>query len=271
MKLDKKQRVVLVLTIIALLFLTWQIVDLIRGDVSSAPAPAPQTTTKTAAAANVPEPKPASVKSTGSKDNPLRTQIASQRKEYLQMADQFELAKMQSQLLKQELDIAKTKQQISQTNQSISGISNVSSLGGAEANNAKLHLVYVGQVNGQWSATVSQGGQYTTVSVGSILPNGSVVSSVNQQGITYRLGGKTLLLGFNGQTVVATNPALSSVHQIAKSTASRLREMSSANNQADDSSLRKTLTTIKAKQERKSKLKGLSSSSAKDLQQEKKS
>lgn len=269
MKLDKKQRVMLVLTIIALLFLAWQIIDLIRGDVSSSPAPAAQTTTQQAAASNTPEPKPASVKSTANQANPVRTQIASQRKEYLQMADQFELAKMQSQLLKQELDIAKTKQQISQTNQSISGITNAGGVTGATDTNAKLHLVYVGQVSGKWSATVSQGGQYTTVSVGSVLPNGSVVSSVNQQGITYRLGGKTLLLGFNGQTVVATNPALSSVHQIAQSTAAHLREMSASNN-ADNSSLRKTLTTIKAKQQRKNKLKGLSSSSVKDLQQEKK-
>ena len=258
MKLDKKQRVMLVLTIIAIAFLAWQVIDLIGGDVSSSSSAAkPVATTTAATTANVPEPTKASITDAKSSNNasPVRQQVASQRKEYLQMADQFELAKMQSELLKQELDIAQTKQKISETNQKISGA--VSGVGGSAAGaqpgaGGSLRLVYLGQINDRWSATVADNGQYATVTTGSVLPNGSVASVVNKDGVTYRLGGKTMLLGFNGPIVASDGSPMSSVHQLAarvatstNAAASRLRAMKP--NDGDGSSLKNTLTGLGAK------------------------
>lgn len=111
------------------------------------------------------------------------------QQQYLQLVNQYQLTEMQnkvatsqSTLIKTQLDTAKTEQQASKLGLLLPG----QSIGGDSDADKSLHgvtLAYVGQKSGVWSAVLNLRGQYVTVKLGSHLPDDSVVSKIDGNGI----------------------------------------------------------------------------------------
>ena len=108
------------------------------------------------------------------------------QQQYLQLVNQYQMMEMQnkvatsqSTLIKTQLETAKSEQQAAKL-----GIL----LPGQQANDTDKSLngvtvAYVGQKNGTWNAVLNLRGQYVTVKVGSHLPDDSIVSVINDNGI----------------------------------------------------------------------------------------
>ncbi len=210
MQTDKKQGVILALTVFAFGFLAWQIVGLIRD---SGHRPAHTAAAKSSSAA-----KPAS-NTLGHTHaiqgaNQHLVQVSSQlpqaantpsdsQTQYTQLVNQIEVAKMQRQLLQEQAAIAQSRQQIAQVNSQTVNLGGTTDSTLAAANNtAPLKLVYVDNQNDQWAATVSYYGQYQKLGVGSLLPDGSEVLAINNAGVIVKHIGRRELLTFNGMKVL---------------------------------------------------------------------
>lgn len=225
LKLDKKQKITVAIILVIFCVLIWQIYDMMSSDVAPAPAvkqpqatvaaPAPvvkNTAPPAAAPATAPTPSapPAATPPvTLPQQSVVGRQTISDRREYLQMSDQLQLAKMQSQLLTQELAVAQAKKQIADLNQQANQMLNASgvasTLGTGENS---LRLVYVAKISKKWTATIAQNGTYQTVRIGSFLPDGNLVMGINKKGVTYRDGAQVKLLSFEGIMKVQTTPAV---------------------------------------------------------------
>ncbi len=109
------------------------------------------------------------------------------QQQYLQLVNQYQLMEMQnkvatsqSALIKTQLETAKSEQQATKLGVLLPGQQGPSD---ADKSLSGVTLVYVGQKNGVWSAVLNLRGQYATVKVGSHLPDDSVVSTINDNGI----------------------------------------------------------------------------------------
>ncbi len=198
MDMDKKQKSLLVLTLIALFFLVYEVVQLVHGDLPSDPSPAPVTLA-------IPQTTP--VIKTPVAQNTADPGLAKNQQEYLNMLNQYELAKLKRQLLQEQAAIATAQNQIAelhQKSQQMNGPDN-----STEADVPEMVLSYLGQEGNEWSATVNVNGNYQTVSVGSQLQNGFTVVRVSQQGVLLSKDQEQTLLTFNGLLKLPTNTALS--------------------------------------------------------------
>lgn len=109
------------------------------------------------------------------------------QQQYLQLVNQYQLMEMQnkvatsqSTLIKTQLETAKSEQQATKLGLLLPGQQGPSD---ADKSLSGVSLVYVGQKNGVWSAVLNLRGQYVTVKMGSHLPDDSVVSTINDNGI----------------------------------------------------------------------------------------
>jgi hypothetical protein len=108
------------------------------------------------------------------------------QQQYLQLVNQYQLMEMQnkvatsqSTLIKTQLETAKSEQQATKLGLLLPGQGS----GDGDKSLSGVILVYVGQKSGVWSAVLNLSGQYVTVKVGSHLPDDSVVSTINDNGI----------------------------------------------------------------------------------------
>jgi hypothetical protein len=227
-KMSQKQKGMLLLTVVALLFLGWQVYNLISDDLSRRPqatnpltsraysAPATNATTAAPAAssaplASIPEqdanPNAAAPKA----ENELPPELVKSltfpaRPEYLRLANQYQMAKMQRQLLEEQVAIANAQAQITKL-----GTSTVS--GGASApadlsvaSGAGLELVSVAEQAGAWSATLNQNGAYQSVGVGTRLPGDIEILSIDKEGVVFNQESTRKKLTFNGM-IILSKPA----------------------------------------------------------------
>jgi hypothetical protein len=109
------------------------------------------------------------------------------QQQYLQLVNQYQLMEMQnkvatsqSTLIKTQVETAKAEQQASKLGILLPGQSGESD---ADKSLSGVTLVYVGQKSGAWSAVLNLRGQYVTVKLGSHLPDDSVVSKIDDNGI----------------------------------------------------------------------------------------
>ena len=114
MHLEKKQKIMVAVTVLTFALLIWQVYDMMVGDVTPVTPPAKPAVVKKADAskkANKPVEKKAENLSTSSVTVQSQSKSQSQassikaQAEYVSLANQYELAKMQRQLLEQELAI----------------------------------------------------------------------------------------------------------------------------------------------------------------------
>jgi len=124
------------------------------------------------------------------------------QQEYLNIVNQYELAKMRRQLLEEQAAIAETKRKILEINTQTQKLQAtvISAAGNSATNSVSIpyQLTYLDQQDGQWSATLSNAGRFFEVTVGTSLPGGIVVESVDKNGVVVVDHKKRLRLSFDG-------------------------------------------------------------------------
>ncbi|MCD6046158.1 MAG: hypothetical protein K0R48_1321 [Gammaproteobacteria bacterium] len=122
------------------------------------------------------------------------------QQQYLELVNQYQLMDMQnkvatsqSTLVKTQLETAKVEQQAARLGILLPGQQSTDS--DADKSLRGITLVYVGQKNNVWSAVLNLRGQYVTVKQGSHLPDDSVVSKIDENGIVlYKDGERRILM-----------------------------------------------------------------------------
>lgn len=212
MKMERRQFVLLLLTIAALGFLTWQIFRLIHNDISAqnrandAIAKAQQT-----AATPVALPQPTTIKpaiptaatATATATTAAATPTtATPNNEYVALIDQYQLLQMQHKLLDEKLAIAKLNRELEIINQQNAAASAQLSPQDPDTKTTNYQLVYLAQENQQWTATVVKDSHYQTVQAGDELDDGSKVLRLDKQGLVLQNGTQQILLTFNDVKVL---------------------------------------------------------------------
>ncbi len=224
----KKQTKTIILVVIAFAALAWQIHGLFGSSSSS-----DDNTVKSSTVAKA-EPKPNQT-AVNQPQQPVATNInsgliqqtANKQSHYTKLLNQLEVAKMERQVLDQQLAITKTRHEIATLKDKMQTLPKTTTTSTTEFSSSNVddyQLAYIDEQEGSWSATISNSGTYSTVKVGSRLPNGSVVSDINKSGvyITTRTNASELL-SFNGLESVAA-PAVKSVAVKAIATPPKLVE-----------------------------------------------
>lgn len=207
-KLNIRQRVMLVLTVLAAVFLAWQIYSFVHGNGPLSPsisAPARSAGAALPAApvavSNNTLTPPAIQQLPAELVNP---ELSGHQQEYLNLVREYQITKMKRQILDEEAGLANAKKRISDAGKggALAGL-DTSFNGEYSIPTSIYELAYLDRQAGQWSATLTQGGQYTEVRVGSHLPDGSSVISINERGVVLRpLNGKSVKLAFQGSVNV---------------------------------------------------------------------
>ncbi len=212
-KLNIRQKIMLALTLLAAIFLVWQIYTFVHNDV--APGSEASSSSKSAVAAK-PLPGP-DVNAAPSKvihevpsaesTNPA---LVVQQRQYLELVRQYQITKMKRQILEEQAAVANAQKRISDAGKG-HDYGNLDSLVGAGGLMAGYQLSYVDRQAGQWSATLSENGQYREVHVGSRLADGSRVVSIHSDKVVLRhRQGQKWELTFPGSPNVDENAAISS-------------------------------------------------------------
>ncbi len=110
------------------------------------------------------------------------------QQQYLQLVNQYQLMEMQNKLATSQSTLIKTQVETAKSEQQASklGILLPGQEGGdsdADKSLSGVTLVYVGLKNNAWSAVLNLRGNYVTVKLGSHLPDNSVVSKIDDNGI----------------------------------------------------------------------------------------
>lgn len=194
-KLNIRQRVMLVLTVLAAIFLAWQIYNFVRGNAPAIPA-----ARSTVAPAVPAGPLPAQAPQV----RPLPEDLAnpalnSHQQEYLTLVREYQVTKMKRQILEEQAGLANAQKRIVDAGKG-GTLPYVDSFGGDNsANSGNYQLSYLDRQAGQWTATLSINGQYTEVHVGTHLPDGFKVAAISSRGVVLQSpGGKAVTVGFQG-------------------------------------------------------------------------
>jgi septal ring-binding cell division protein DamX len=137
---------------------------------------------------------------------PIQNQqnLISNQKAYLELSNNYEIAKMKRKLLQEELAIANTRYEIGVLNhkfQTLDGSDHRPTTADSRQKSIDdLRLVYLDFQNGSWSATLANGNQFQQVNVGAQLPDGSYVMTINNRGVIMQRGNYRYNVNFNGIT-----------------------------------------------------------------------
>jgi len=224
MALDKRQKFLLPLVVIAFAYVGWQIYSMTNNTDNSTP----QTATPVKKAVAVQPDKNLSkvtaanniAGTSGSIQTP--TAIASREQtQYLQLLNQYQLLKMKRMLLEEEVAIAGARQKIAELNSQTSklggsvdysdtdAIENVSAnnVATVPANVGNYAVVYIDHQDGQWNATLNNRGHFEEATIGSILSDGSKVVAINASGVVLSLDNRMTKLTFSGPVAVDAKAA----------------------------------------------------------------
>ncbi|HLD16813.1 MAG TPA: hypothetical protein VJB02_03760 [Coxiellaceae bacterium] len=230
MHLEKKQKIMVAVTVLTFALLIWQVYDMMVGDVTPVTPPAKPAVVKKADAskkANKPVEKKAENLSTSSVTVQSQSKSQSQassikaQAEYVSLANQYELAKMQRQLLEQELAIAQTRNNIAKLNEETSNLGSAadSSTSLSTADNSGMRLAYLAKQGNRWVATLVKNGEFMNVSAGDSFVNGLKILNVNEDGIILDQGNTRMQVNFQGivgQSILYPEPPTDSLMQVSR-------------------------------------------------------
>ncbi len=210
MKLAKRQLILILLTVLALMFLAWQIFRLINDDLRAqdrADHAIAQVKQSEAALhqqraneqqvvahnSNTHDATPSSVK-----PNP-----------YVKLVDEYQYLQMERKLLNEKLAIEKLKAEIAKldtqdTNMTAHLVNDASS---SAPHSQAYRLVYLAQQDHQWSATLAKGNQYQTVVKGDKLADGSKVVAIAQSGVTLQNSDSEYIVDLNQTKIIKQHQA----------------------------------------------------------------
>jgi len=211
-KLDKRQKVVLVLLGLVLIVLVWQAYGLLKGESPATPATPPaapvaansaQQMAQTLAAANT-----AATPTGAAALNPA---VSSSQTEYLRLVNEYQMAQLQRMIAEDNEAIAVAKRNAAQAlsdTMKLAGSSTVLNSGSSDSQAPDTYaLIYTGQqADGQWAATLKKNGQVYDVIVGKQLADGFRVASVDENSVLLKGDAGKLLVTFAGQTKINSAP-----------------------------------------------------------------
>lgn len=222
MNLDKRQKVILGLIVLALIVLIWQIYKLAGANSNAAPQ---VVTTPSTAVTTTAKPSATPAAAAAVRNNAIETaamlsnaadnapgasaatdDMSSNQQKYLELVNEYQMSEIQRMIAEDQASIAQSRYNAAQALSKISelsgGTANLSSLAGTtdQGNPNEYDLIYTGEDNGQWTATLKKNGQFNDVTAGSILPDGAKVLSVDDNGVLLQQGAAKMLVTFNGVT-----------------------------------------------------------------------
>src|SRR3990167_3271256 len=212
MQSNNKQRLVMILTILAFVFLGWQVYGLVNGQNTVGQIVLGREDNSNIQAVPFTQKDPNKVQAstlvapTTLDDIPkqvllTKPQLLTNQNIYMRMLNQFELAKMQRRLLEEEVGIASAHSRIAQYNDKIlklngGKLSMTDSFSSTHSD--KISLAYVEKLHGQWTATINMNGDFESVHPGSRLADGREVIAINNEGLTFEKNNQTQALTFIG-------------------------------------------------------------------------
>ncbi|MBS0349628.1 MAG: hypothetical protein JSR33_00335 [Proteobacteria bacterium] len=216
-KLNIRQKVMLILTILAAAFLIWQIYTFIHGSYNSHPVkivgstatmatPVPSPAANNAAGPTAATPPPVVQPVPVAAEN---TVLTTRQQEYLNLVREYQITKIRRQIVEEEAGLASAQKRIADAgkNGNLSGLGSINN-GSAWSPNVQsdYQLAYLDRQAGEWTATLSKGDEYTEVHLGSTLADGSKVISIDHQGVVLEpIQGKNITLGFQDSVNLDTN------------------------------------------------------------------
>jgi len=217
MKLDKRQKFIFGLVVIAAVILIWQLFTLFGGE-SAVLSTAPKTQTITslkavASPTEVVNSQP--VPSAGTAKSSAAPEVSESQQQYLALVNEYQLVEIQRLIVQDQAAIASARASMAESLAKMNQ-AGANNLGGAGALASSIvaagnqpgeyELIYTGQDNGEWSATLKRNGQFNDVTAGSILPDGDKVLSVDDNGVLIQQGNIKKLVTFNGVSEVSEKP-----------------------------------------------------------------
>lgn len=209
--MEKRRIIITVLTVAALLVLGEQIYQLVHHDISHTTEPSKNTPAPLVI--NIPkinEP----IYRTNLPPSVLANEehLVTHQQQYIALVNQYELAKMQRQLLDEEVAIAAARQRIAEINQKTQQLTGKSFIDEttpitAQADPVNEHqqnlshyqLVYLDHQGDNYTATLVNNGHYQEVSAGLQLADGDQIKQIDTQGVLLQTpDNKAFRLTFNG-------------------------------------------------------------------------
>lgn len=234
MNLTTRQKILIPLIIIALLYLAWELYDIFatpKSVVSKPPVPtsapaikqqlpvqAPPNTTPNIEinSTNPTTVTPPTVTAPTSKEeSDTESGLTSQQSIYLKLLNQYQLLKMKHMLLEEEVAIATARQKISELSAQSGGtLTETDYLVGdygttqpgevsTSMDDVGYSVIYIDYQDGRWHATLNVRGQFETVASGTTLSDGATVISINRQQVIVKKGSKLYKLTLGGTTLLS--------------------------------------------------------------------
>lgn len=235
-KLSIRQKVMLTLTVLAAVFLSWQIYNFVHGNSGGVQPINPSTPHPVSVKPTTNTLPPPPVKPLPAKESSHVNLTASQQA-YLGLIREYQVTKIKRQILEEQASLASAQKRISDASHNSSFVNYGvygDLIGGDNADNTYV-LSYLDRQAGQWTATLNRNGQYQEVQVGSRLTDGSRVISINDKGVVLRnLHGKSRLVSFQGSVnvdkVEANSNSAAPSQSSAKNSAEKPGETKNRNN-----------------------------------------
>lgn len=218
MTLDKRQKVLVVLVVIAVIILAWQAYEFIGPKVFASQVAASNASAK--AMLNQQDSQTANALTNAAQvvgpTGASSSQIQANQQQYMQLITQYQMAQIKRMIAQDNEAIAQANYSAAQAMNNISKISgNTDGVSSMQPDNVSssgdYQLVYTGEQNNQWTATLRKDGQFHDVTAGSQLPDGTQVLSVDDNSVLIQEGTAKKLVTFHGITVLSATAATTTV------------------------------------------------------------
>jgi septal ring-binding cell division protein DamX len=231
--MDKRQTIITSVTVAAIFILAEQVYQLVRHDISHASESKANTVAMIVPKIDMPAPTPAPTYQPQLPASVVanQQQLITHQQQYIQLVNQYELAKMQRQLLEEEVAIAAARQRIAEINQKtqqITGQQTASDDVAATTSFAEpaperhsenlpaYQLAYLDRQGDNYTATVVDRGHYQEITAGLQLADGSQVKQIDTQGVLFQTADKKAFrLTFSGLVPVEENTVIAPDNVVA--------------------------------------------------------
>lgn len=209
MNLDKRSKIIIGFIIAALVILIWQL-SLLFGNTGSSSSSSKSLikSSMMKEAANPTEVLSKRNQETAQTlaDNVKDTSginVSANQQKYLQLVSEYQMLEVQKMIAQDQAQIAQsrvaTAEALAKIGQSGSMNPGDISVGSTDVS-SDYELIYTGEDDGEWTATLKKNGQFNDVTTGSVLPDGAKVLSVDNNGVVIQVNNLKKLVTFNGIT-----------------------------------------------------------------------
>ena len=206
MPLERRQKILIPLILLALLYIVWQIYDMfIANDHANIPVKE-TSTTPLKSTPNIPSTPTSQIVAPQTKPQSATTistappTLTADQQEYLQLVNEYQMLKLQRKVTEEQAAIAEAKEKIAELNKTtakLTGVTLATDNNEFSTSNHQFKLVYLDEQGSNVSATISKNDHYYEIYKGSTI-NGLKVIAITHQGIVLNNNQKTYLLTFQG-------------------------------------------------------------------------